>query len=77
MASEIQQSAETVYRFRVRLKLTQENLAHELGVTVSTINRWERGWCYPSRIARVLLRQKGCDLPDPHAEPDAFASMRA
>ena len=32
-----------VKRLRQRLGLTQEQLAHEVGVTFSTVNQWENG----------------------------------
>ena len=40
---------------RQRLDMTQEDLAHELGVTVSTVNRWENGHTRPSRLATAGL----------------------
>jgi len=45
---------------RLKLRLTQEELAHAIGVTFSTINRWENGHAKPSKLARraiELLRQ--------------------
>ncbi|HZR80381.1 MAG TPA: helix-turn-helix domain-containing protein [Candidatus Binatia bacterium] len=36
---------------RKKLKLTQEELARELAVTVSTVNRWENGHSGPSKLA--------------------------
>ena len=45
-----------VRALRKRLGLTQEELAHEIGVTVSTMNRWEAGHHAPSRLAcRALM----------------------
>jgi transcriptional regulator with XRE-family HTH domain len=35
--------------------MTQEELAHNLGITVSTVNRWENGHALPSRMARKSL----------------------
>lgn len=34
------------------LKLSQEELAHKLGVSFATINRWENGSYSPSRLAK-------------------------
>ena len=37
---------------RIKLGLSQEELAHELGVSFATINRWENGSYNPSRLAK-------------------------
>lgn len=44
-----------VRALRRELKLTQEELAHELGITVGTVNRWENGRFRPSKLARATL----------------------
>lgn len=44
--------AEKVKLVRTELKLSQENLARELGVSFATINRWENGSYNPSRLAK-------------------------
>ncbi len=44
--------AEQVKYVRTKLKLSQEDLAHELGVSFATINRWENGNYNPSRLAK-------------------------
>lgn len=44
--------ADKVKYVREKLKLSQEELAHELGVSFATINRWENGSYNPSRLAR-------------------------
>ena len=44
--------AEKVKFVRTELKLSQEDLARELGVSFATINRWENGSYNPSRLAR-------------------------
>ena len=44
--------AEKVKFVRTELKLSQEDLARELGVSFATINRWENGSYKPSRLAR-------------------------
>jgi len=48
---------------RQRLGLTQEEFAHQIAVTVSTVNRWENGHSVPSKLAwkviRDLARRRG------------------
>ncbi len=44
--------AEKVKYVRTELKLSQEDLARELGVSFATINRWENGSYNPSRLAK-------------------------
>jgi len=43
--------AEKIKKVRKQLVLSQENFAHELGVSFATINRWENGKVSPSRLA--------------------------
>lgn len=40
---------------RIRLELSQEDLARELGVSYSTVNRWENGQHRPSKMAKNLF----------------------
>jgi len=40
---------------RKQLDLTQEEFAHEIGVTFATVNRWENGKSKPSRLALKIL----------------------
>ena len=44
--------AEKVKFVRTELKLSQEDLARELGVSFATFNRWENGSYNPSRLAK-------------------------
>jgi DNA-binding XRE family transcriptional regulator len=48
---------------RRQLGLTQEEFAHEIAVTVSTVNRWENAHAAPSKLAwkviRDLARRRG------------------
>ena len=44
--------AEIVKLVRQKLGLSQEELAQELGVSFSTINRWENGKTVPFKLAR-------------------------
>jgi putative transcriptional regulator len=47
--------SELVRTLRRKLKMTQEEFAHELGITVGTVNRWENGRFRPSKLARATL----------------------
>jgi DNA-binding transcriptional regulator YiaG len=47
--------SELVRALRRELKMTQEEFAHELGITVGTVNRWENGRFQPSKLARATL----------------------
>ena len=42
-----------VKEVRKQLSLSQEALARELGVSYTTINRWEKGVSKPSKLAEV------------------------
>lgn len=46
-----------IKEIRKRLGLTQEALAHVLGVSFQTINRWERGLFKPSKLALEKIKQ--------------------
>ncbi len=45
----------TIRDMRNRLSMTQEEFAPALGITVSTVNRWENGHSAPSKLARATL----------------------
>ena len=47
--------SELVRALRRELKMTQEEFAHELGITVGTVNRWENKRFRPSKLARATL----------------------
>ena len=47
--------SEIIKFIRKQLGITQEQLAHELNVSFSTINRWENGHRVPKRLAIVCL----------------------
>ena len=49
------QMSELVRALRRELKMTQEQFAHELGITVGTVNRWENGRFRPSKLARATI----------------------
>jgi DNA-binding transcriptional regulator YiaG len=44
-----------IRELRQRMQMTQEDFAHMIGVTFSTVNRWENGKSQPNRIAIRLL----------------------
>ena len=48
---------------RQQLGMTQEEFAHQIAVTVSTVNRWENSHAEPSKLAwkaiRDLAKQRG------------------
>lgn len=44
-----------VKRVRKELGLSQEQLARELSISFSTINRWENGKSHPSQMAKGLF----------------------
>lgn len=46
---------ERIRRLRQGLHMTQENFAHEIGVTFATVNRWENGRTTPNRVAQKVL----------------------
>lgn len=43
--------------FRLSMKLTQEEFAHCLGVTLCTVSRWETGKSKPSRLAMRQIQR--------------------
>ena len=49
--------AEKVKCVRAQLYLSQERLAHELGVSFATINRWENRNYQPSRLAKKAFEE--------------------
>ena len=54
---------QSIRELRARLGLTQEEFAHAIAVTVSTVNRWENSHAEPSKLAwkaiRDLARSRG------------------
>ena len=46
-----------VRALRRELKMTQEEFAHELGITVGTVNRWENGRFRPSKLAKATIAE--------------------
>lgn len=66
---------ETVKEVRRQLALSQEELAHALGVSFATVNRWENGKTVPSKLAQrqfiAFCEIKGIDpgLPEAGGKP--------
>ena len=48
-------SGTEIRELRKRLGLTQEEFAHAVAVTFSTVNRWENGHAKPSKLARRAI----------------------
>jgi len=46
-----------VVRLRARLGLTQENFAEKLGVSVSSVQKWEQGWHIPRGLSLRALER--------------------
>ena len=63
MSANKQQVGSPINALRRRLKMTQEEFAHAIGVTVSTVNRWENGHIEPSRLARKAMEGLLAQLP--------------
>lgn len=55
MYSRTADSPASIIAMRHSLNMTQEEFAHAIGVTVSTVNRWENGHVEPSRLARKAI----------------------
>ena len=48
---------ERVKGIRRSVGMTMEELSRELGVTLSSIWKWESGYCTPSRLARRRIEE--------------------
>ena len=49
--------AELVHELRLRIGLSQEKFAAKLGVSFSTVNRWEHHRAMPSPLALERIRE--------------------
>ena len=47
--------AKVLKNIRTDLKLTQEQLARDLGISFSTLNRWEKARTKPSPLAKQTI----------------------
>ena len=66
MPIESETFSERVKKVRSQLNLSQEDLAHAIGVSFGTVNRWENGKTVPSKLARksfdnfcALMKKQG------------------
>ena len=48
---------EKVYKARMKLGLTQEAMAKELGIAFVTINRWENGGSHPNKLKEYKFNE--------------------
>jgi DNA-binding transcriptional regulator YiaG len=72
-----------IRELRIRLGMTQEEFAHAVAVTFSTVNRWENGHAKPSKLARRAIeavarrgnprRETGTSNGD-HLTPEAMVA---
>lgn len=51
MTIEPEPFSEHVKNVRSQLNMSQEDLAHAIGVSFATVNRWENGKTLPSKLA--------------------------
>ena len=67
--------SQSIRDLRTRLGMTQEEFAHSIAVTVSTVNRWENGHAHPSKLAwraiQALARKRGTTLAAPRGRQQA------
>ena len=49
--------AHKIKSLREQLRISQEDLAKELGVSFATVNRWENNKTQPSALAKKQLEQ--------------------
>lgn len=66
MTTESEKFSKLVKKVRKQLGISQEDLAHALGVSFATVNRWENAKTSPSKLARTQfnlfcenMRKKG------------------
>ncbi|MFM7144068.1 MAG: helix-turn-helix domain-containing protein [Alphaproteobacteria bacterium] len=64
-------SGDEIRSLRKKLGLTQEEFAHAVAVTFSTVNRWENGHAKPSKLARRAI--EGLVAPRATVAPAAHA----
>jgi DNA-binding transcriptional regulator YiaG len=57
MVTQLENFPMRVKEVRRQLELSQEELAHALGVSFATVNRWENGKTVPSKLAQRQFEQ--------------------
>jgi putative transcriptional regulator len=77
LSSNRQDSVSPIGALRHRLNMTQEEFAHAIGVTVSTVNRWENGHIEPSRLARKAMETLLAQFPGSSEFPHQPAPLDA
>lgn len=72
-----QQTNSPFKKLRLKAQLSQEQLAREIGVAVSTVRRWEKGQAEPTMT--VLQMKNFCKAVDRSLEdlPDSLLPMVA
>jgi DNA-binding transcriptional regulator YiaG len=53
----VEKESDRIRSLREALQLTQEEFARELGVSFTTVSRWENGHGKPSRLAQRQLQE--------------------
>jgi len=64
-----------IRELRKRLGLTQEEFAHAVAVTFSTVNRWENGHAKPSKLARRAIEALAARKPSAPAESQTIDQL--
>ena len=44
-----------IIKLRIKMNISQEELAHNLGVSFQSVNRWENGKYEPTKLAKAKL----------------------
>ena len=65
-----------ITHMREQIGWSQEELAQAIGVTVSTVNRWENRHARPSRMAAIRLKEIALRAVAGRAEPDEDARLQ-
>jgi len=68
--------SQLIRELRARLSLTQEKFAAKLGVTFSTINRWENARACPSPLALQRLENLARELGDEQLVKRCFGTKQ-